>query len=248
MDRLSDYNVVGSLLGLGEFILLEILCEMEIPQDAQQFLVLCRKTFKLLIHPRFMRIIQSIIEIQPIFIIKEFRLGRSDQNIFIHSDEIDNCTIAMNPVIIEGIVKIQIMFDNNEGWGSCIGIADASCSFAAGDGPGDYENRFKTVGYYSHGCFDHIITSETKGNQKYEDGQRIAVEVDMTTVPRKATFFVDDIEQPNFVIGIPEAVRFWVYTYNKSSSFSIIRFERLIKSTSQGVYGSKELQWGKERE
>ncbi|KAA6364575.1 MAG: hypothetical protein EZS28_039897 [Streblomastix strix] len=137
MDRSSDYNVHDSLLGLGEFILLEILTEMEIPQDAQQFLVLCRKTYKLLIHPRYARIIQSIIEIRPIFIIKEQKQGRSDQNKFIHSDEDDYCTIAIDPVIRQGIVKIQIKFDNNVGFDKIIGIANASCSFAAREGPWD---------------------------------------------------------------------------------------------------------------
>ncbi|KAA6373657.1 MAG: hypothetical protein EZS28_030816 [Streblomastix strix] len=175
MDCASDYNVDGSLLGLGEFILLEILTEMEIPQDAQQFVILCRKTFKLLIHPRYARIIQSI----------------------------------------------------------SIGIADASCSFAAGNWPTDQGNREKTARYYSNGDLSHI-SNNIKGNQKFEDGQRVAVEVDMTIVPRKATFFVDDIEQPNFVIGFPAAIRFWTYTLNRSSSFSVIKFERLIKSTSKG--------------
>ncbi|KAA6381414.1 MAG: hypothetical protein EZS28_023061 [Streblomastix strix] len=183
MDRASDYNVDGSLLGLGEFILLEILFEIEIPQDAQQFLVLCRKTFQLLIHPRFARIVQSII----------------------------------------------------------IGIADASCSFAAGKLPWEDGNDKKTVGYNLYGNLNHL-TVGTEGNQRYKDGQRIAVEVNMTTIPRKATFFVDDIEQPNFIIGIPEAIRFWVYTYYKSSSFTVIKFERLIKSTSQRILQSQHRQ------
>ncbi|KAA6344343.1 MAG: hypothetical protein EZS28_052247 [Streblomastix strix] len=68
----------------------------------------------------------------------------------------------------------------------------------------------------------------------------------MTTVPRRATFFVNDVEQPNFVIGIPEAIRFWVFTTNPSSSFTITKFERLIQSTAKGVEGSKALEWGKE--
>ncbi|KAA6377704.1 MAG: hypothetical protein EZS28_026769 [Streblomastix strix] len=245
MERVSDYNVYGSLLGLGENILLEILSEMEIPQDVQQFLVLCRKTYKLLIHPRYARIIQSIIEIRPIFIIKEQKQGRSDQNKFIHSDNDDFCTIAMNPVIREGIVKIEVIFENTDGWSRMIGIADASCSFAAGKGPWEDGNRQKTVRYYLGGYIRHI-TDDAIRNQEYSDGQIIGIEVDMTTVPRKVTFFVDEVEQPNFVIGIPEAVRFWAYTFHKSSSFTVIKFERLIKSTSQGVYGSKGLQWGKE--
>ncbi|KAA6365458.1 MAG: hypothetical protein EZS28_039015 [Streblomastix strix] len=73
-----------------------------------------------------------------------------------------------------------------------------------------FEDRVKTVRYWGdNGDLDHI-TQDTKGNQEYADRQRVAVEVDMTTVPRRATFFVDDIEQPNYVIGIPSEIRFWV--------------------------------------
>jgi hypothetical protein len=60
MDHASDYNVDGGLLCLGEFIFLEILSEMELPQDVQQFLILNKKTFKLILHPRYAKIMQSI--------------------------------------------------------------------------------------------------------------------------------------------------------------------------------------------
>ncbi|KAA6383685.1 MAG: hypothetical protein EZS28_020790 [Streblomastix strix] len=89
------------------------------------------------------------------------------------------------------------------------------------------------------------INEYTKGNQKYDDGQEIAVEVDMTTAPRRATFFVDDVEQPNYVIDIPEAIRFWAFTEYESSSFTVTKFHRFVQSTAEGVYGSKAFQWGK---
>ncbi|KAA6379754.1 MAG: hypothetical protein EZS28_024718 [Streblomastix strix] len=232
MDHASDYNVDGGLLSLGEFIFLELLSEMELPQDVQQFLVLNKKTFKLILHPRYAKIIQSIIQISPGFIIKQAWQGRSDGNKFIHSDKDDWCTIAIDPIIREGIVRIEVVFENCGGWNRIIGIADASCSFSAGRAP------FQ-VGYLLH------ITDGIGGNQEYADGQRVAVEVDMTTVPRRAAFFVDDIEQPNFVIGIPSEIRFWVYTFEKSSSFTVTKFERLIQSTAKGVEGSKALEWGK---
>ncbi|KAA6363331.1 MAG: hypothetical protein EZS28_041142, partial [Streblomastix strix] len=169
-------------------------------------------------------------QIRPIFIIKEEWQGSSDGNTFFHSDQQDRyCTIAIDPVITEGIVRMEVMFDNTVEW-RIIGIADASCSFSAGRAP--------------CGNLDHI-TKGIRGNHKYVDRQRVAVEVDMTTVPRRATFFVEDIEQPNFVIGIPEAVRFWGYTFNKSSSFTITKFERLFQSTAKGVKGSQALEWGK---
>ncbi|KAA6360883.1 MAG: hypothetical protein EZS28_043590 [Streblomastix strix] len=245
MDRASDYNVDGGLLGLGEFIFLELLSEMELPQDAQQFLILNKKTIKLILHLRYSRIIQSIIQISPMFIIKDISQGKQVGNNTIHSDQDDWCTIAIDPIIREGIARIEIIFYNIERSKS-IGIADASCSFAAGKLPWNNANRETTVRYRGkNGGLSHI-TDGTNGNQGYEKGQRVAVEVDMTTVPRRTTFFVNDVEQPNYVIGIPSEIRFWVHTYYKSSSFTVTKFERLIQSTAKGVKGSKALEWGKE--
>ncbi|KAA6387284.1 MAG: hypothetical protein EZS28_017191 [Streblomastix strix] len=248
MDYASDYNVDGGLLSFGEFIFLELLSEMELPQDVRQFLILNKKTFKLILHPRYARIIQSIIQITPIFIIKEAWQGRSDGNKFIHSDRNDWCSIAIDPIISEGIVRIEVMFEKSGGYGKIdieIGFADASCSFTAHKGPQEDGNQEKSVSYNGYyGELYHI--TYTTGNHKYENGQRVAVEVDMTTVPRRATFFVDDVEQPNYVISIPSEIRFWVYSFYESSSFTITKFERLIQSTAKGVEGSKALEWGKE--
>ncbi|KAA6372462.1 MAG: hypothetical protein EZS28_032012 [Streblomastix strix] len=247
MDHANEYNVDGSLLGLGEYILLEILNEMKLPQDAQQFLAVCRKIHQLQTHPRFAKIIQSITQITPAFVIKEERQGRAEGNQFLHSDENQYCTIAIDPVIKEGIVRIEIVFENTIGrWHRIIGIADESCSFAAGDRPQDNGNEEKTVRYWSYiGTIEHI-TKWIEGNDEYVDGERIAVEVDMTTSPRRVTFFVDDIEQQNSVIGIPEAIRFLASIQTPSSSFTVIKFERLIKSSAQGVVESEVFEWGKE--
>ncbi|KAA6377299.1 MAG: hypothetical protein EZS28_027173 [Streblomastix strix] len=95
------------------------------------------------------------------------------------------------------------------------------------------------------GNLNHI-TYDTKGNRRYEDGQRISAIVDMTSNTRKVVFYVDDIEQPNFVIGIPSEIRFWAYTCRKSSSFTVTKFERLVQFTQQDVVGSKTLYWGKQ--
>ncbi|KAA6367754.1 MAG: hypothetical protein EZS28_036719 [Streblomastix strix] len=141
---------------------------------------------------------------------------------FIHSYEDDDwCTIAIDPVIKDGIVKIEFIFKNTIGL-SRIGIADASCSFANGKKPWEDGNDRKTVRYLSYsGDLDHI-TEDTERNESYKDGQRNSAIVDMTSNPRKVVFYIDDIEQPNYVIGIPSEIRFWIR-----------------------IVGSKALQWGK---
>ncbi|KAA6401346.1 MAG: hypothetical protein EZS28_003120, partial [Streblomastix strix] len=149
-------------------------------------------------------------QITPIFIIKNESQGKQQGMKFIHSDEnYDWCTIAIDPAIKVGIVRFEVVFENS-GRNICLGIADASCSFAAGKRPWEDGNQEKTVRYWGfNGDLDHI-TNDTKGNRSYEDGQRISAIVDMTSNPRKVVFYVDDIEQPNFVIGIPSEIRIWV--------------------------------------
>ncbi|KAA6383280.1 MAG: putative protein serine/threonine kinase [Streblomastix strix] len=57
----------------------------------------------------------------------------------------------------------------------------------------------------------------------------------MTSNPRKVVFYVDDIEQPNYAIGIPSEIRFWAYSLRASSSFRVTKFERLNQFTSQAM-------------
>ncbi|KAA6385797.1 MAG: hypothetical protein EZS28_018676 [Streblomastix strix] len=126
MDHIIEYNIDGGLIELGPDILLEILSEITHLEDLQQFLVLCRKTFKLQNHQRLLRMIQSTLQVTPIFIIKKETQGKLQGMKFIHSNNYDNCTIAIDPIIMEGIVRIDIIFKNTGGWNISIGIADAS--------------------------------------------------------------------------------------------------------------------------
>ncbi|KAA6384806.1 MAG: hypothetical protein EZS28_019664 [Streblomastix strix] len=150
MDNISEYNVDGSLLGLGEFILLEIMTEMIIPQQIQQFLVVCKKIYKLKEHPRFGSIIQSIIQIPPTFIIKKESQEKQQGMKFIHSNKNDWCTIVIDPIIKESIVRFEIIFESNGIQNQNYGIADASCSFAVGNGPQEEGNDEKTVRYWGY--------------------------------------------------------------------------------------------------
>lgn len=49
----DEYNVIGGLIGLGEYILLETLLEMKFLPDAIRFIGVCQKTLQLKNHARF---------------------------------------------------------------------------------------------------------------------------------------------------------------------------------------------------
>ncbi|KAA6396164.1 MAG: hypothetical protein EZS28_008311 [Streblomastix strix] len=183
--------------------------------------------------------------ITPILILPPNVKGVAQANKFIHSaGNYNGCTIACDPIIWQGIVKFEVIFENTAQYDKRIGIADASCLFDADEEPQIAENQNNTVRYWFNGILDHI-TDGPKNNQCFKDNQKVTAEIDMISNPKKLTFFVDDVEQINRVINIPPQIRFWVFISNPSSSFTITKFEHCFESSAKGVKDSKNWEWGK---
>ncbi|KAA6374940.1 MAG: putative Serine/threonine protein kinase [Streblomastix strix] len=173
--------------------------------------------------------------------------GHKDRNIFIHDDNtLADCTISTDPIISEGIVYYETVFEKDDRWPFALGIADSSVVFKPNKGFWEDELKGKTVYYRCDGQLAHINLSPD--NQEFVSGQRIGVEVNMSSSPRKLTFFIDDVEQQYYVINIPQAIRFWSFIRDPNSSFTVTRFERRSSSSAHGVTGSKGLEWGKDWE
>ncbi|KAA6382827.1 MAG: hypothetical protein EZS28_021646 [Streblomastix strix] len=171
--------------------------------------------------------------------------GYKDANSFIHDNSRTFCTISTETIISEGIVYYESVFekhDENSVFG--IGIADSSVVFKPNKGPSADGNKGKTVIYWSHGDLYHINFGPY--NQGFRCEQRIGAEVNMICRPRRLMFFVEDVEQENYIVNIPEAIRFWSYILAPNSSFTVTRFERRSSSSAHGVTGSIALDWGKE--
>ncbi|KAA6371251.1 MAG: hypothetical protein EZS28_033220, partial [Streblomastix strix] len=170
--------------------------------------------------------------------------GQKDANRFTHDDYTDaDCTILTYPIISEGIVYYESVFEKHENWSFEIGIADSSVVFKPNKEPDEDEYSGKTVNYWSGGRLVHI--NDCTHNQRFVCGQRIGAEVNITCRPRRLTFFVDDVEQQYYVLSIPEAIRFWSLISEPNSLFTVTRFERRSSSSAHGVTGSIGLEWGK---
>ncbi|KAA6395512.1 MAG: putative serine/threonine-protein kinase Nek3 [Streblomastix strix] len=188
------------------------------------------------------------IPITPQAIIPDQSIDKLQRTSIIHIGEDSYQVIAFNPIITEGIVRFEGKFRLKDtyiynGFFDYIGIADSSLVFKANDGPQDQEYRNKTVYYEQSGVINHC-NSYTYGNSKLEAGQRVAMEVNMTSNLRTLDFFVDDQIQPNFVSSIPPSIRFMVCLRTADQSFQITRFEKLATPSSKGVRGQTAQQWG----
>ncbi|KAA6385083.1 MAG: hypothetical protein EZS28_019390 [Streblomastix strix] len=153
--------------------------------------------------------------------------GHKEQNIFKHDNTLADYTITSDPIISDGIVYYETVFEKHDGgYVFGIGIADSTVVFKPNKAPWHDGNNEKTVCYY----------------------MKIGAEVNMSSSPRKLTFFVDDIEQKYFVINIPQAIRFWSFICKPNSSFRVTRFERRSSSSAHGVTGSRGFEWGKKEQ
>ncbi|KAA6368419.1 MAG: hypothetical protein EZS28_036054, partial [Streblomastix strix] len=86
---------------------------------------------------------------------------------------------------------------------------------------------------YYRGWIGHIGDERIEGNGKFIDTKsRITLELNMQSNPRTLTYFVNDVQQKNFVVNIPPAVRIWAFLWEKGSSFQISKFESIPFTTT----------------
>ncbi|KAA6359855.1 MAG: hypothetical protein EZS28_044619 [Streblomastix strix] len=85
-------------------------------------------------------------------------------------------------------------------------------------------------------------------NDEFSSGDRVAMELDMNSMPRTLTFFVNDVEQKNYVTNIPAAVRFFALLYKQGTQFKVLKFETLSIPTAKHLKGSRAWKWGTEWE
>ncbi|KAA6396142.1 MAG: hypothetical protein EZS28_008329 [Streblomastix strix] len=205
----KEYNIIDGIIGLGPDIMLEILTETINIIDFQQLIVTQ-------LFPINSPCLEDLIY---------------DRDIYIHAKENDNyTTIVFNPIIIKGIAKIQILnISKLQG----IGIADGHIHYDRNQCPSD-------AGFNNILCFFHTgdlvhVGDFNAWNTPFNSGDSVAMELNMDSNPRSITFFVNNVEQINCIINIPEAVRFWAYFLQPSSSFQVIKFEYLSQPTAKHI-------------
>ncbi|KAA6389110.1 MAG: hypothetical protein EZS28_015367 [Streblomastix strix] len=139
---------------------------------------------------------------------------------FTHTNNNENySTILFDPVISNGVARIEFLNINEL-------------------------SKFKSVEYWKGGNLKYE-GENIAGNASLSKNTRVALELDMDSIPRSLNFFIDDKQQPNYIVNIPNSVRFFAYFYQQQSEFKVLKFERLSAPTSKRIEGCRALEWGK---
>ncbi|KAA6396491.1 MAG: hypothetical protein EZS28_007983 [Streblomastix strix] len=241
----SEFNVIDGLIGLGPDILLEILSESRLIPDAIQFLGVNKKTVQLMKHARFLSIIETlnfliaIINPNP----NEFKLididGVKKQII---KKFINATTISLSQVLEDGIWEVEMEFSDNSGSG--VGIICDSLNIPVDNAPGKSPIKEYTAIQYNNDWGDDKVQckgNKIPGNAGFKGKQKIKQQFDS----EKGTliFFIDGVQQPVYISGINEKVRFIMCWWMPGSSFIIHSLKRLLRPTSVHLENEIAIQW-----
>ncbi|KAA6376969.1 MAG: hypothetical protein EZS28_027504 [Streblomastix strix] len=178
------------------------------------------------------------------YIIPSKEDATENDDIIKHSDQNNQeCTVLIEEKINEGVWRFEGVFSNHEYANFMIGIADESCVFGANKLPQDDGNHEKIVAFWNTGEISHRF-KHIEGNSEFKCGQKVAIEVNMEA--KTCHFFVDGVQQPKYVVGIPPSIRFWVNISWEGSSFEVLRLQILPKSYGKTGKGFRAYEYGKE--
>ncbi|KAA6402792.1 MAG: hypothetical protein EZS28_001682 [Streblomastix strix] len=153
-------------------------------------------------------------------------------------------SIILDKEIADGIHSITIRFDKNNVDGYVngrLGIMKANYRIQYPCEPWLIPHRNNMLGYGGYSGFVKYKTIQAEGNIKYSDFQLITMELNANI--GTLHYFVEGSQQPIFVQGINEPVKFWFLLYQKDASFTILSLNRLDNPTTKILANSKAIDW-----
>ncbi|KAA6369805.1 MAG: hypothetical protein EZS28_034668 [Streblomastix strix] len=241
-----EFNVANSLTGLGPDILTDLLSEMQHIEDSVQIVGVNKKTLNLKNNSRFIQIIEQISRDKdfPIAIHNPDPSDIDFSNIDgrmkkITKNQSKYNTISLTQVIENGIWEIETEFKaSGIGW-IAVGIVQDSYNIQAGQ----HWNQTSMASFPGKFLSGNVYCKqkEISGNAAYGDNQIIKQELNFEQ--GTLIFFVDGVQQPVYITGIKEKVRFFIYLYLAGSSCTIRSLKKITSPTSKHIPNEKAINW-----
>ncbi|KAA6376643.1 MAG: hypothetical protein EZS28_027830 [Streblomastix strix] len=150
--------------------------------------------------------------------------------------------VSLTQVLENGIWELEVQF-SNKGQTGGIGIVKDSFIIPTGSSIDFSPHQDKMASYHGLGygyCIYHKGIS-TSGNKLFTDDQIIKTEYD--SKKGSLIFFVDGVQQPVYISGIKEKIRFIVFMYYAGATCTIHSLKKLPNPTSGHVPNENAVQW-----
>ncbi|KAA6367306.1 MAG: hypothetical protein EZS28_037168 [Streblomastix strix] len=152
-------------------------------------------------------------------------------------------TVSLTQIFGNGIWQMEAEFSNTANI-AAVGIVRDTYNIPADTHPCNDPHRNHMVSYGMSGFNYGAVYYEgngTQGNIIYKDNQKIKAEFD--SEKETVIFSVDGVQQPVYVRGINEKVRFIIYIFCTQASCTIRSLKKLIAPTTKHVANEIAVQW-----
>ncbi|KAA6370263.1 MAG: hypothetical protein EZS28_034210 [Streblomastix strix] len=176
----------------------------------------------------------------------DFELSDVDVNMKrLTKKQTKHSTISLNQVLENGIWSLEAQFENSSSNPGALGIVRDTYTIPAGDVNPAQNPHAQHIAFYEGYCWYggcvYCKGSRNDGNAMFNGNQIVRLEYDSN----KGTliFFLEDKQQPVFISGIKEKVRFIIFMYRAGSYCQIRSLKKLSAPTSGHVANEKVVQW-----
>ncbi|KAA6370481.1 MAG: hypothetical protein EZS28_033992, partial [Streblomastix strix] len=153
-------------------------------------------------------------------------------------------TISLTEVLRNGIFAMEVQLQNSQSDESAVGIVRNSYDIPAGTKPW-LKPHHEHIAIYSgsswgRGCV-YYKGKYTYGNIGFKENQIVRTEFD--SEKGTLTFFLEGVQQPVFISGINEEVRFIVHMFQSGSNCIIRSLKKIPAPTAVRLPDEKEIKW-----
>ncbi|KAA6384340.1 MAG: hypothetical protein EZS28_020130 [Streblomastix strix] len=156
----------------------------------------------------------------------------------------DDFIVPLKKEISEGIWKLSGKFDKCDALGGFIpgsvGIVKASHKVPVPCDTAAEPNMDSMLEFHGRGVIVHKHQFNP-GNGQFNNNQLIELELNL--VSNTLHLFIDGKQQPNFVQGIKEPVKFYCFICDEKSSFTITSLKKLPAPTAKKLANQKAVNW-----
>ncbi|KAA6400315.1 MAG: hypothetical protein EZS28_004161 [Streblomastix strix] len=148
-------------------------------------------------------------------------------------------TFPVSPVVTQGIYKCELKVNKLGNFN--FGVMKSGLVIPFGMNGNQYPYFKDCMFFHSNGSL-YQNHKTPAGNQQIKEGDVAAIEVNLAE-PKTAHLFINDVQQPVYMSGIPDKVQFFFNINFPGESVTVLSLRKLNVPNAKNISGEIEIKW-----
>ncbi|KAA6396331.1 MAG: hypothetical protein EZS28_008143 [Streblomastix strix] len=145
-------------------------------------------------------------------------------------------TFTILPIITQGIFKLELKINVIQ-W-LWYGLVKSGLVIPLLTHPFKFNNNM----FFFNSGIVYQNSSRYNGNQEMKNGDIVTIELNMA-LPRTAHLFINNVQQPVYMSGIPDSVQYFFTLQNKNDSVTVLSLKNLTVPSTANLPNATEMKW-----